>query len=297
MARGGSEKNGMGPINLGDWRLSDDEQKILDELNAGWDPSSPPPHSEEYIKAMLADEIEEAVIAKMTPWADQSDEAFFSRMAPWAKALIQGEPNLFTAEWVIMMSQDQDRKALWVIAQDEPIPGVSISTVHLGINHGTATKPIWHETLITSWDGYEQIERHNDRTEAEQWHARMVGKIEEGRIKELADASEAFKQMGQIIEKATEKIAEVMDSPDFKDFEATSIAEYDQAQAEATDHHKQVLRSPAVQQIMEAVATCYAQRHLPGALSAIDNHFNHAINSIVALAVARQAADDNPLEG
>jgi hypothetical protein len=67
------------------------------------------------------------------------------------------------------------KKGEQVIAKDEPVPGVVVSTVLLGIDHsfGEAV-PILFETMIFGGDHDDYQRRYHTRAEAEAGHQEAV---------------------------------------------------------------------------------------------------------------------------
>lgn len=66
----------------------------------------------------------------------------------------------------------------------------TVSTVHLGLNHGHGGRDLWYETLV-GWDSGNYItDRYTTQEEAEEGHAETVEKIKTGAY-ELQDAEYA----------------------------------------------------------------------------------------------------------
>lgn len=73
-----------------------------------------------------------------------------------------------------------ERVAPWIVAHTIVAPGVEVSTVFLGINHGFAISdgaPVLWETLITGTEHDGVIERYISRREAKLGHLRWVDRL------------------------------------------------------------------------------------------------------------------------
>ena len=65
-----------------------------------------------------------------------------------------------------------------VVAVDDPLPGVHVSTVFLILDHGLGReKPVLFETMVFGGELDQECERYHTRAEALAGHARMVSAV------------------------------------------------------------------------------------------------------------------------
>ena len=74
--------------------------------------------------------------------------------------------------WATWFENNRDKRS---IGKDEPVPGVTVSTVFLGLNHNFGDGPplLW-ETMIFGGPHDDYQERYATRTEALEGHKRAI---------------------------------------------------------------------------------------------------------------------------